>query len=249
MRTFFLLGYDYTDALLQVSEPELVWIGIAGKDLHHFGEESVSRLRSSFADRVLVSDPAALLDEAAQADVVISLGWRAIIPAEKLASRPLWINVHPALLPRYRGFHPVPHVILNGEEKHGLTAHLIEAGVDSGDIILQESFDISPFMTLRSLQHLVRERMPAFLNRLRHQVRHGIGEAQPNPINDDVVIAGRRVPSDSEVDPGISVADLYAHFRASDPERFPTYVKLHGEKVYITFFRDDRASRVTPFDV
>lgn len=53
------------------------------------------------------------------------------------------VNLHPSLLPRYRGRAPLNWAILNGEQRLGLTAHFVDGGVDSGDIIEQVGFDLS----------------------------------------------------------------------------------------------------------
>jgi len=52
------------------------------------------------------------------------------------------INLHPSLLPKYRGRAPVNWAILKGETKLGLTGHFVDAGLDSGDIIEQVSYEI-----------------------------------------------------------------------------------------------------------
>ncbi len=250
MKIFLLLGYDYSDALLALPEPDTIAVGIRNADLRYFPQERVSELAKVFSSQLIVADSDVLLAEASVADVVITLGWRTIIPPEKRVSPALWVNVHPALLPKYRGYHPVPHVIMNGERQHGITAHYIVDDVDAGPIIIQEAFDVSPFMTLRSLQYRARELMPSFLGRLIRRLRSGqLLESKPNPMSDEVMVAPRRTPAESEVDAGATVADLYASFRASDPDRFPTYICMFGEKVFVSFFRADDAPRETPYDV
>jgi methionyl-tRNA formyltransferase len=52
------------------------------------------------------------------------------------------VNLHPSLLPRYRGRAPINWAIIHGEKQLGLTAHFIDEGMDSGDIIAQESFEL-----------------------------------------------------------------------------------------------------------
>ena len=52
------------------------------------------------------------------------------------------INLHPSLLPKYRGRAPVNWAILEGETRLGLTAHFITPGMDSGDVIAQVSYDL-----------------------------------------------------------------------------------------------------------
>jgi len=61
-----------------------------------------------------------------------------IINLPKIAA----INVHPSLLPKYRGPNPYQRTIMNGEEKTGLTFHLINENFDGGEILLQKEIEI-----------------------------------------------------------------------------------------------------------
>ncbi|MCL6559271.1 MAG: methionyl-tRNA formyltransferase [Firmicutes bacterium] len=54
------------------------------------------------------------------------------------------INYHPSLLPKYRGGNAIAWAIIRGEKETGVTIHYIDEGVDTGDIILQESVPIDP---------------------------------------------------------------------------------------------------------
>ena len=62
------------------------------------------------------------------------------------------INVHASLLPKYRGAAPVAYAILHGETQTGVTIIKVTPGLDSGDMILQESLDILPDDTSGSLE-------------------------------------------------------------------------------------------------
>ena len=53
------------------------------------------------------------------------------------------VNLHPSLLPKYRGRAPVNWAIIQGEKEIGLTAHFISTGMDDGDIIEQRSFSLT----------------------------------------------------------------------------------------------------------
>lgn len=57
------------------------------------------------------------------------------------------INIHPGILPRYRGRYPTPWYILNGEDHFGIAIHYLEAGIDTGDVLVQETYPISPTET------------------------------------------------------------------------------------------------------
>ena len=54
------------------------------------------------------------------------------------------INLHPSLLPLYRGASPMQFTLLNGDEKTAATVMLIEKGMDSGDILIQREMDVDP---------------------------------------------------------------------------------------------------------
>lgn len=93
-----------------------------------------------------VRDPsflAAYRDLAPDAVAVAAFGQ--ILPREILSGA-AWgcINIHPSLLPRYRGAAPIRWTLIRGEEKTGVTIMRMDEGVDSGDILLQEETSIGP---------------------------------------------------------------------------------------------------------
>jgi len=62
------------------------------------------------------------------------------------------INLHPSLLPNYRGLAPIQWPIINGDKQTGVTVHFINEGVDTGDIILQHKINITNDMYVSDLQ-------------------------------------------------------------------------------------------------
>ncbi len=54
------------------------------------------------------------------------------------------VNIHPSLLPKYRGLSPQHQAIMHGDTETGVTVHMIEDGVDTGDIVLQKKIVIEP---------------------------------------------------------------------------------------------------------
>lgn len=62
-----------------------------------------------------------------------------------------FINIHPSLLPKYRGGNPYSSVIMNGEEETGVTIHFMDEGFDTGDIITQKRVPLSPIETMGTL--------------------------------------------------------------------------------------------------
>ena len=85
-------------------------------------------------------------------DIIIVAAYGQILP-ESVLNIPQYkcINIHPSLLPRYRGPSPVAAAILNGDAQTGVTIMLIEKKVDSGPIIAQITVPIRDDDTTGSL--------------------------------------------------------------------------------------------------
>lgn len=82
-----------------------------------------------------------LPDEPVEAIVIAAYGL--LIPGS-LLERTLWLNVHPSLLPRWRGAAPIERAILAGDSETGVTIHETVAALDAGPIAAQEAFPIGP---------------------------------------------------------------------------------------------------------
>ena len=78
------------------------------------------------------------------ADVAVVVAYGRILPTTFLEAFPKGaINVHFSLLPKFRGAAPVNWAIVNGETKTGITTMKMDAGLDTGDILLQFETDIA----------------------------------------------------------------------------------------------------------
>lgn len=78
-------------------------------------------------------------------DCIVIIAYGQIIPAKLLPIPKLgWINLHASLLPKYRGAAPINWAIVNGETRTGLTTMRIDAGMDTGDMLLQREIGIGP---------------------------------------------------------------------------------------------------------
>ncbi len=75
------------------------------------------------------------------ADAVVVCAYGVLIP-DALLGRNLWLNVHPSLLPRWRGAAPVERAIMAGDARTGVTIHRTVKELDAGPIAAQEAFDI-----------------------------------------------------------------------------------------------------------
>lgn len=85
-------------------------------------------------------------------DLVCVVSYGVILPKSFLRIPELGcINVHPSMLPNYRGPAPIQWAVLNGDEKTGVTIMYLDEGMDSGDIIKQEEVIIDPDETTGDL--------------------------------------------------------------------------------------------------
>ena len=89
-------------------------------------------------------------------DLCFSIYYRNIFKNNYLSAPPMgFINIHPSLLPKYRGPVPVLWAVFNNEARIGVTLHYIDKGIDSGDIITQASIKVPKNATGHELNSLV----------------------------------------------------------------------------------------------
>ena len=87
-------------------------------------------------------------------DVILVGSWGEIIKKEIInLPKVAFINCHPSLLPAHRGSNPYASAIKNGETKAGITFHLMNEGIDTGEILLQKDVNISEEDTGGSLRN------------------------------------------------------------------------------------------------
>jgi methionyl-tRNA formyltransferase len=79
--------------------------------------------------------------DALEAETVVVCAYGLLIP-ESLLSRALWLNVHPSLLPRWRGAAPVERALMAGDPQAGVTIHRTTKELDAGPIAAREAFDL-----------------------------------------------------------------------------------------------------------
>ncbi len=93
-----------------------------------------------------------------QPDLICVVAFGQILSERILNLPPLGcINVHASLLPAYRGAAPIHWSILRGEKKTGITTMLMNAGMDTGDMLLQKNTKITPEMTSGQLHDELKE--------------------------------------------------------------------------------------------
>jgi methionyl-tRNA formyltransferase len=93
-------------------------------------------------EKIRAPEMQATLEEIAP-DCVVIIAYGQIIPARLLPiARHGWINLHASLLPKYRGAAPINWAIVNGETVSGITTMRIDAGMDTGEMLLRHEMEI-----------------------------------------------------------------------------------------------------------
>jgi methionyl-tRNA formyltransferase len=107
-------------------------------------------------------------------DLIISAGFPYLIPPDVVALPRLGaINIHPALLPKYRGPKALEWAFRNGDPKLGITIHRIANDFDTGPILAQTSVPIGPDDVLGTVLPKLDNAIPKLLSRALERVAHG----------------------------------------------------------------------------
>lgn len=93
------------------------------------------------------------------ADFILSVQYHQILKPEHIAkANKLAVNLHMAPVPEYRGCNQFSFAVLNGDTTFGTTLHQLSAGIDSGDVLFEDRFDIDPKITAKQLHALTQEK-------------------------------------------------------------------------------------------
>jgi formyltetrahydrofolate-dependent phosphoribosylglycinamide formyltransferase len=113
------------------------------------------------------------LIQAWNVDLVILAGWMRIVTKDFIdAFRGRIINVHPSLLPKYKGLHAVEQAMDAGETETGATVHYVTEELDGGPIIIQSKVPILHNDDVKSLTKAIQRREYAILPEAIKHVKH-----------------------------------------------------------------------------
>jgi methionyl-tRNA formyltransferase len=152
-----------------------------------------------------------------QPDAVIIVGYGQLIPADLLSVPPHgWINLHASLLPQYRGAAPVQWALIRGETRTGVTTMRLDAGLDTGPILLQREErirDDDTTLTLGArLAELGAELMAETLQQL------AAGSLTPRPQDDSLASKAPMLKKeDGRVDWSLAAGEIYNRLRGLMP--------------------------------
>jgi len=159
------------------------------------------------------------------ADTVVVAAYGLLIPEAVLEER-LWLNVHPSLLPRWRGAAPVERALMAGDPETGVTIHQTVKELDAGPIAAQRTFPIGD----QDDAGAVYEKAARLAVELLDEVLPD-PEFTPQP-DDGMTYADKITAADRELDWDDSPEDLLNRIRALSPHIGARAV-LHGRPVTV----------------
>jgi len=160
-------------------------------------------------------------------DLLVCFAYGKIFGPQFLSLFPLGgINIHPSLLPKYRGATPIPAAIINRETVTGITIQRIALEMDSGDILVQETVPLSGRETTASLSETMAKKAAEMLPAALRGITGGTLRALPQD-HQAATYCSLIKKEDGLIDWNRSAAEIDAQIRAFNP--WPLSWTTHGE--------------------
>jgi len=147
-----------------------------------------------------------------ECDYIIVAAYGQILPREILQHAPC-INLHASILPQYRGASPIQQTLLNGDKKTGVTAMLMDEGLDTGDIIKIDEIAVSDDEMLETLF----ERLTLCASELTIDVLENFSLYTPIKQDDSLSTHCKKITKEDGEVSFINATELYNRYRAFTP--------------------------------
>lgn len=145
-------------------------------------------------------------------------------------------NLHASLLPQYRGAAPINWVIINGEDKTGVTTFFLKQKIDTGNIIFQEEEPVLKEDTAGSLYERLRHKGAGLVLKTVHAIESGDYKEIEQPRVDKLITAPKIFKETCRIDWNNSAWDIYNFVRGLSP--YPgAWTKLNGKTIKIFWCR------------
>jgi len=150
-------------------------------------------------------------------DAIIVVGYGRIIPQWMLDLPPLGnLNLHASLLPKYRGAAPIQWAIAHGETVTGVTTMRIDAGLDTGNILLQQDLEVGPHDTSETISPRLADIGADLMVVTLRGLQAGTLQARPQE-NSEATLAPILQKEDGRIDFNFSAREVYDRVRGFQP--------------------------------
>jgi methionyl-tRNA formyltransferase len=134
-------------------------------------------------------------------DIILSANYLFLIERSLFSKAKLAVNIHGSLLPKYRGRTPHVWAIINNEPKTGVTAHLIDDGCDTGDIVKQKEVKINHTDTGADILEKFNKLYVPLVDEILSDFERGSIKHLPQN-NKNATLFGKRTPDDGRINWG-----------------------------------------------
>ena len=215
-------GFDIPLVLTQPDRPAGRGMKLQASPVKQFAQAhgiAVAQPRSLRLDGKFPDDAAQARAaiEGARADAMVVAAYGLLLPPWVLAAPRLGcLNIHASLLPRWRGAAPIHRAIEAGDAETGITIMQMDAGLDTGDMLLVASLPIGMDDTTASLHDRLAQLGGELVVDALQQAGHGALRPTPQPA-DGVTYAHKIDKAESAVDWSLPAALIERRLRAFDP--------------------------------
>lgn len=195
--------------------------------------------RLALEHSIPIAQPVSLKEAGAQevlggvgADLMVVAAYGLILPASVLAMPRLGaINIHASLLPRWRGAAPIQRALLAGDRETGVCIMQMEAGLDTGPVLLSESIPIRDEDNAQTLHDRLADRGAALLIRALDDFEHGAIVPRPQP-SEGATYAAKIERGEARIDWTRPALEIWRTVRAFNPQPGAAS-RLRGEELKI----------------
>ena len=165
-------------------------------------------------------------------DVLVVVAYGLILPPAVLALPRLGcFNVHASLLPRWRGAAPIQRAILAGDRESGITIMRMDAGLDTGPVLLRESLPIAPAATAGELHDALAPLGARLMVRTLDELARGQARETPQPA-EGVTYAKKISKDEARLDWSLPAVELERRVRGYNPAPV-AWTEFDNERVRI----------------
>ena len=165
-----------------------------------------------------------------KADIAIVIAYGLILPKEILKAYPKGcLNIHPSLLPRWRGAAPIQRTIMSGDTKTGVAIMQMDEGLDTGDVVAFEKYDIKQGTTSGMLHDIMSEKGAELLVKTLDEIEKGnLTRTKQSEIG--VTYADKISKAEAEINWNDSAQDIYNNIMGLSP--YPAAFFMHNNEKY-----------------
>ncbi|HBL78247.1 MAG: hypothetical protein A2W90_16670 [Bacteroidetes bacterium GWF2_42_66] len=170
-------------------------------------------------------------------DIIFSINYLFIVEENIMNHPRLYaINFHGSLLPKYRGRTPHVWAIINGEKETGITAHIMEKGCDTGDILSQKKIEIQENDTGANILERYKAIYPQMVEELIEKIE-GNSIKRVKQDNTKATYFGKRTPGDGQINWNWQKERIRNWVRAQADPYPGAFTKINNSKLTINQIR------------